>query len=176
MIAFWVVVGAVALAGVAYWTSYNRLVNGRNKVATSWATVDAELQRRHDLIPGLVEAVKAYAAHERDLLVRAAEANAKAIAAEHTPAAASQVEPAVASAAAELVALPERYPQLNSQQNFLELQRQLTITEDRIAAARRYYNTVVRNYNTRCQAFPSAIIARRSGFTLAEFFDDDAVR
>lgn len=157
----------------AYFTSYNRLVNDRNTVASSWATVDAELQRRHELIPNLVEAVKGIAAHEQAVLVRAAAAHSKATAGAHTPAAAARNEPAVAAAAADLVALRERYPQLNSQQNFLELQQRLTMTEDRIAAARRYYNTVVAKLNRRIDAFPSNIVAKRAAIGPAEYFELD---
>lgn len=174
MVVVWVVLAVVVVVVAGYSLSYNRLVQGRNKVTTSWSTVDVELQRRRELIPRLVEAVRAAATHEQELLVGAADAAARATAAPHTPEAAGQVEPAVASAAAALVALRERYPALNSQQNFLALQRDLTATEDRISAARRYYNTVVRNYNTRCDAFPSALVARRHGFAPAEFFDADA--
>lgn len=173
-VAIFVVVAAVAVVGGGYSLSYNRLVNGRNKVETSWATVDAELQRRHELVPRLVDAVRAAATHEQELLVRAVEASTRAQAGVRTPADATRLEPPVASAAAALVALRERYPQLNSQQNFLDLHDDLTTTEDRIAAARRYYNTVVRNYNTRCLAFPSGLIARRHRFDVAEFFDADA--
>lgn len=169
-----VIVAAVVVVVGGYSLSYNRLVHGRNAVTTSWATVDAELQRRHELVPRLVEAVRASASHEQELLTRAVEAATRARAGAHTATEASRVEPSVASAASALVALRERYPELNSQQNFLGLQRDLTTTEDRIAAARRYYNTVVRNYNTRCSAFPSALVARRHQFAAAEFFDADA--
>jgi len=170
-----IVIGAVVLAALAaYFLSYNRLVNDRNTVASSWATVDTELKRRHELIPPLVEAVKGTATHEQALLVRAAEAHATAMAGNHSPTAAGRNEPAVATAAADLVALRERYPQLNSQQNFLDLQRRLTTTEDRIAAARRYYNTVVAKLNRRVEAFPSNVVANRAGIGPAEYFELEA--
>lgn len=168
-----VVVGVLLLVALSYFVSYNRLVSDRNKVGSSWATVDAELQRRHELVPSLVDAVKVVAAHEQALLVRAAEAHAAAVSADHTPRAAEQSEPAVAAAAADLVALREHYPQLNSQQNFLDLQERLTMTEDRIAAARRYYNTVVAKLNRRIDAFPSNFVARRIGAEPAEYFQRD---
>jgi LemA protein len=168
-----VVVGVPLLVAASYFVSYNRVVRDRNDVASSWATVDAELQRRHELIPNLVVSVQRIAEHEQALLVRAAEAHSRATASAHTPAAAAEVEPAVADATAQLVALRERYPQLKAQQSFLDLQKRLTMTEDRIAAARRYYNTVVAKLNRRIDAFPSSFVARRMGAQPAEYFEPD---
>jgi LemA protein len=169
---------AVAIAVVAillipggWWVSHTRLVAARNDVAGSWADVDAELQRRHDLVPQLVSAVQAAATHERELLVELARRQDVAAAAPHTPLTASALEPPLAEAVAQVLALRERYPQLNSQSNFLDLQRQLSLTEDRIAAERRYYNTRVEQLNRRIDAFPSGIVARHHGFTKADFFD-----
>jgi len=155
----------------SWWVSHTRLVAARTDVEGGWADVDAELRRRHDLVPQLVAAVQAAAAHERELLVELARRNEAAMAAPHTAPSANRLEPRLGEAVARVVALRERYPQLNSQANFLELQRQLSITEDRIAAARRYYNTRVERLNRRVEAFPSGIVARRHGFTKAEFFD-----
>lgn len=154
-----------------WWVSHTRLVAARNDIENSWADVDAELQRRHVLVPQLVAAVQAAAVHERRLLVELAERNELAVAGSHTPNAASRLEPPLAETVAEVMAVAERSPQLNSQRNFLELQQQLALTEDRIAAARRFYNTRVERLNRRVEAFPSAIVARRHGFTKAEFFD-----
>ncbi len=169
-IVFAIVVTVPLVAVASYVISYNRVIEERNTVASSWATVDAELQRRHELIPNLVAAVKEIAAHEQALLVSAVDAHASAVAGAHTPEAASRHEPDVAAAAAALVALRDRYPQLNSQQNFLDLQHRLTMTEDRIAAARRYYNTVVGKLNRRIEAFPSNIVAKRAHVEPAEYF------
>lgn len=155
----------------SWWVSHTRLVAARNDVEGGWADVDAELQRRHELIPQLVTAVQAAAAHERELLIDLARRNDQAAAAPHTAEAANQWEPPLAHAVGQVLALRERYPQLNSQRNFLELQRQLALTEDRLAAARRYYNTRVEQLNRRVEAFPSGVVARRHGFTRAEFFD-----
>ena len=155
----------------SWWVSHSRLVVARNDVASGWADVDAELQRRHELIPQLVAAVQSAAVHERDLLVELADRNDTAIAAAHTAEAANQWEPPLSAAVVRVVALRERYPQLNTQGNFLDLQHQLALTEDRIAAARRYYNTRVEQLNRRVEAFPSAIVAERHGFDRAEFFD-----
>ncbi len=165
-----VVVVALLFPG-GWWVSHTRLVAATNDVEGSWADVDAELQRRHGLVTQLVAAVQAAADHERELLVDLSRRNDAASAAPHTPAAASQLEPPLADAMGRVVALWERYPQLNSQQNFLELQHQLAMIEDRIAAARRFYNTRVERLNRRIEAFPSALVAQRHGFAKADFFD-----
>ncbi|CAN5720071.1 LemA family protein [soil metagenome] len=159
------------LVGLAYLVSFNRFVHSRQSVESSWGTVDSELQRRHDVIPELVATVAQYAAHEREVIARVTAARARAVASAHTPEAASVVEPEVADAVAALVALRTRYPQLDAQANFAALQRELTTTEDRIAAARRYYNTVVAQHNRRCESFPSNVVARRHGFGLAGYFE-----
>lgn len=166
-----IVIVLILLIPGSWWVSHSRLVVARNDVENGWADVDAELQRRHQLIPQLVTAVQAAATHERELLVELADRNDAALAAPHTAEAASQWEPSVTDAVARVVALRERYPELNSQSNFLELQRDLALTEDRIAAARRYYNTRVERLNRRIEAFPSAIVAGRHGFARADFFD-----
>ena len=166
-----IVVVLLAAGPGAWWVSHTRLVIARTDVEGSWADVDAELERRHDLIPRLVETVGAAAAHERRLLTELATRNDEALAAPHTPDAANRWEPPLADATRRVIGLRERYPALNSQQNFLELQRQLASTEDRIAAARRFYNTRVERLNRRIEAFPSSLVANRHGFTRAEFFD-----
>lgn len=160
----------VVASGLVYLVSFNRFVHGRQSVESSWGTVDSELQRRHDVIPGLVAAVAEYAAHEREVIVRVTRAQVLAQESAHTPEAASAVEPEVADAVAALVALRERYPLLGAQANFLALQRELTTTEDRLAASRRYYNTVVAHHNRRCESFPSNVVARQHGFGPAGYF------
>ena len=163
----------VAAIGTAYLVSYNRLVVDRQSVRDSWAVTEAELQRRHDLVPSLVTSVRGAAAHERELLddlIRKERA-----AADVGPDAAERSDPEqqLAAAARAVVALRERYPALNSQQNFLTLQKELALTEDRIGAARRFYNIRVAEFNRRTEAFPSNIVARRHGFERAAFFDPD---
>lgn len=165
-----VVVVALLIPG-AWWVSHTRLVGARNDVKAGWADIDNELERRHSLVPQLIATVRAAAAHERDLLVELARRNDAAAAAPHTPEAANEWEPPLADAVRHVIALRERYPELNSQENFLDLQRQLATTEDRLAAARRYYNTRVEQLNRRIDAFPSAVVARRHEFNKAEFFD-----
>ena len=166
-----IVVVLIALIPGAWWVSHTRLVAARDDVENGWADVTDELQRRHDLIPRLVETVRGAATHEHELLVELARRNDAAVAAPDTPDAANQWEPPVVDAARRVVALRERYPALNSQQNFIELQRQLAMTEDRVAAARRFYNTRVERLNRRVEAFPSAIVAQRHGIVQATYFD-----
>ncbi len=166
-----IVVVLVLLVPGSWWVSHTRLVGARNDVEDGWADVDNELQRRHELIPRLVETVKGAAAHELDLLTELARRNEQAVQSPHTAHAANQWEPPLVEAAHRVVALREKYPALNSQQNFLQLQRDLAMTEDRIAAARRFYNTRVERLNRRIEAFPSSIVAQRHHFQRAEFFD-----
>ncbi len=164
------VAGVIVVVLVAYAVSYNRVVRARYEVADSWAAVDTELARRHDLIPPLVESVRAAAIHERALLVHLAEMQAAATAATH-PSERNAIEHAVDQVIGDVVALlRERYPVLNSQASFLALQRELSLTEDRVAAARRYYNTRVAHLNRRVEAFPSNTIARHHRIAKAEFF------
>jgi len=149
---------------------YNSLVSLRNMVKESWSDVDTELKRRYDLIPNLVETVKGYAAHEREVLEQVARARAAA-AADHGPVAhQSETEQTLQDSLGRLFAVAERYPDLKASANFLELQKELANTENRIQAARRFYNGNVRDYNTRCQMFPSSIIASMFKFQSADFF------
>ena len=166
------VVAIVALTIVAavYVASYNGLVADRQEVADAWAVIDVELTRRHTLIPGLVSAVQATAVHERELLVRLIDADRRSVAAGGSAAERSSPEEELAAAARAVIALRERYPALNSQQNFLQLQRELAITQDRIGAARRFHNIKVAEYNRSIQAVPGNLIAPRHGFEPAAYF------
>lgn len=166
-----VMVVLIVLVPGSWWVSYNRLVVARNDVENSWADVDDELRRRHTLILRLVESVRTAAIYEVDLLTELAHRNDAAADAPHTPQAANEFEPPLVDAAKDVLALREHYPQLNSEQTFLDLQRELATADDRIAAARRFYNTRVERLNRRIEAFPSVIVARRHGFGQAEFFD-----
>ncbi|BAN03688.1 LemA family protein [Ilumatobacter coccineus] len=170
LIAVVVVLGALALA---YLLSFNRLVAARQVVADSWATIDTELERRHALIPPLVESVRGAAAHERRLLDDLVAKERSAAQAAHTAHARSEPEQQLAAAARAVVALRERYPALDTQQNFLTLQHELAMTEDRIGAARRFYNIKVAELNRRTEAFPSNLVAARHGFERAAYFDPD---
>jgi len=150
---------------------YNSLVSGRNHVRESWAGIDTELKRRYDLIPNLVETVKGYAAHERKVLERVAEARTRAVASTGSPASQARDENVLVGALKQLFAVVEGYPDLKASRNFLELQRQLTETEDRIQAARRFYNANVRDYDNRCQMFPTNLLAGMFHFQPEEFFE-----
>ncbi|MFN8023790.1 MAG: LemA family protein [Acidimicrobiales bacterium] len=152
--------------------SYNRFVAQRQQIASAWATIDAELVRRHHLVPQLVDSVHGAAAHERAVLVHLAEAEARAHALRTDPASLVPAEQQVREAVAQVVALRESSPQLNSNANFVALQGQLSMIEDRIAAARRFYNTRVVAHNERIDAFPSNLVARNRGYTKAAYFGD----
>jgi LemA protein len=172
-----VLLGLVLLAGVALMISYNKFVRQRNLIRESWRQVDVELQRRHDLIPNLVETVRAFAGHERQVLVSVIEARNNAEAVRQQPGigatAQAQAEGQLQRAVGGLLAVAEAYPDLKSNQNFLALSDQLGQTEDRVASGRRYYNAVVRDLNTRVEAFPSNVVANTFGFRLEEYFEVD---
>ena len=172
MTALYVVIGVVVVLALAVVVSYNRFVRQRNLVQESWRQVDVELNRRHDLVPNLVETVKGYAAHERTVLTTVVEARAAALNAPTLPEKAS-AETALAGSLRGLLAVAENYPDLKAAGPFLQLQAQLAETEDRIAAARRFYNGNVRALNTRVEAFPSSVIAGTFTFAKAEYFQTD---
>jgi LemA protein len=159
-------------AAIALWAVflYNSLIRLRTRVREAWADIDVQLKRRYDLIPNLVETVKGYAAHESGVFEKVTEARTKAIGAK-TPAEHAEAENMLTGALKTLFAVAENYPQLQASQNFLELQQELRDTEDKIQAARRFYNGNVRDYNIRIQSFPDIIFARIFGFKQEEFFE-----
>jgi len=168
----WILVGAlVALVLVAVY-GYNRLVRLRNEVGTGWANIDVQLQRRADLIPNLVEAVRAYAAHERGVFEEVTRARA-ALQRAASPASAAAANEGLTAALGGLFAVAEAYPELRASENFLRLQADLTDTEDKISAARRYYNATVMHFNTAVQSVPWLLLARPFGFREREFFSAD---
>ena len=174
----WIVLLAVILlvvfGGIA---SYNRFVSQRNLVRDAWANIETELRRRYDLIPNLVETVKGYASHEREVFENVTKARAMATAATGSPAEQAAAEGPLVAALRQLFAVAENYPDLKANQNFLALQSELSNTEDRLQTARRFYNGNVRDYNRRVQSFPSNVIARSFGFTEEQFFEvDEALR
>ena len=150
---------------------YNALVRVRNHVREAWADVDTELKRRYDLIPNLVSTVKGYAQHERELLEQVTRLREAAANNNGSPASQAESENAFQGALDRLLVRVEAYPDLKASQNFLDLQRELTNTEDRIQAARRFYNGNVREMNNSVQTFPSILIARAFGFTEEEYFE-----
>jgi LemA protein len=149
---------------------YNRLVKLREQGDAAWADIDVQLKRRHDLIPNLVETVKGYAGHERDTLEAVISARSAAMSAQG-PAAQGQAENMLTGALKSLFALSESYPDLKAAENFLDLQTTLADLEDHIQQARRYYNAVIRDYNTKIGQIPSNIVARTFGFKEREFFE-----
>jgi len=142
-------------------------------VRDAWANIDTELRRRYDLIPNLVETVKGYASHEREVFENVTKARAMATAATGSPAEQAAAEGPLVAALRQLFAVAENYPDLKANQNFLALQAELSNTEDRLQTARRFYNSNVRDYNRRVQSFPSNVIARSFGFTEEQFFEVD---
>ena len=153
--------------------TYNRLIGLVNKAKESWADIDVQLKRRYDLIPNLVNTVKGYAAHENSAFQAVTDARAKAMGATSL-ADKSQAEAGLAGALKSVFAIAEAYPDLKANQNFLALQTELTDTEDKIQAARRFYNGNVRDLNTSVQAFPGNLIAGSFHFSQMEFFQLDA--
>jgi LemA protein len=173
------VVAVIVIVAIALVVSYNRFVKQRNLIQESWRQIDVELHRRYDLIPNLVETVRAYAAHERHVFEEVARLRTQAVSAEGAaPEQRAQAEAALSGALRQMIISVEAYPQLQSNQNFLSLQRELTDTEDRIAAGRRFYNANVGDYNTRIEAFPSNLIAGGFKFEKAGYFEvkDEQVR
>ena len=148
---------------------YNGLIRLKNRVDEAWSDIDVQLKRRHDLIPNLVNTVKGYAAHEKEVFEKVTQARAQAISA-GTAEAKGQAENMLSGALKSLFAVAEAYPDLKANQNFLELQRELTDTEDKIMAARRFYNGNVRDFNTKIEVFPTNIFAGMLHFTKREFF------
>jgi LemA protein len=169
----WIILAIVVLAVLGGVVGYNRFVSQKNLIRDAWANIDTELRRRYDLIPNLVETVKGYAAHEREVFENVTKARAMATSATGSPAEQAAAEGPLVSALRQLFAVAENYPDLKANQNFLALQSELSNTEDRLQTSRRFYNANVRDYNRRVQAFPSNLIAGMFHFREEEFFEVD---
>lgn len=172
------IITIVAVVGLAliYWVAtYNRLVGLRQLIGNAWSNIDTELKRRYDLIPNLVETVKGYAAHEKDVFERVVQARQQAVNSHGSPEHQAADENVLVKALKGVLIVAEGYPQLKANEHFLELQRELVNTENRIQAARRFYNGNVKDLNTLIAQFPSSIIARQARFEPAEFFEVEAV-
>jgi len=169
MLIFLIIVVAIAAYLIV---AYNGLIRLKNEIQNAWRQIDVQLKRRHDLIPNLVEAVKGYMQFERDTLTQVVEARNRAVAAPD-PASKVAAENQLTAGLGRLLAIMENYPQLKSDQNVMQLQEQLTTTENQLAFARQAYNDVVLNFNTRIQSFPTNLIANNFGFTAAEYFKID---
>ena len=170
MIAVIVIVVIVVLVVGFFWFGYNSLVKKRNQVDNAWSQIDVQLKRRHDLIPNLVETVKGYAAHERGTFEAVTQARANAINAQ-SPAEQAQAENVLSGALKSLFAVAEAYPDLKANQNFLNLQEELTATEDRIAYSRQFFNDSVLSYNNAIQTFPRNLLSGMFKFEKRDFFD-----
>ncbi len=166
----WVLLGVAVLLVLFLIVGYNRLVRLRNQVEGAWSQIDVQLRRRYDLIPNLVETVKGYAAHERGTFEAVTNARSAAINAQG-PEQQAQAENALSGALKSLFAVAEAYPDLKANQNFLNLQEEITTSEDRIAYARQFYNDSVVTYNTKIQKFPTLAIANVFNFDERELFD-----
>jgi LemA protein len=166
----WIVLGVIVVLVLWVIFIYNQLVAMRQRVGQAFADVDVQLKQRHDLIPNLVETVKGYAAHERGTLEAVVQARNAAIAAQG-PAQQAAAENMLTGALRQLFALAEAYPDLKANQNFQQLQTEIADIENKIAAARRFFNNAVQEYNTGIQQFPAALFAATLGFTERTFFD-----
>lgn len=166
----YIIIGIVVVLAVWIAAAYNGLVRLRNRSREAWSDIDVQLKRRHDLIPNLVETVKGYATHERELFEKVTEARSRAMGAQ-TMGEKAAAENMLSSTLKSLFAVSENYPELKASQNFLELQRELRDTEDKVQAARRFYNGNVRDLNTNVESFPSSIIANWFKFKKMEFFE-----
>lgn len=166
----WIILLVVAVVALWLILTYNGLVSSRNRVEEAWSDIEVQMKRRYDLIPNIVNAVKGYARHEDSVFTKVTQARAAAMGAktmqEH-----AKAENMLSETLKSLFAVSENYPQLQASENFLHLQHELTDAEDKIQAARRFYNANTRDFNTKLQVFPTNMIAGTFGFTRHEFFD-----
>ena len=173
----WIVIGVIVVLVLWIVMIYNGLVAMRQRVSQAFSDIDVQTKQRHDLIPNLVETVKGYASHERGTLEAVVQARNAAVAAQSGGVAAqAAAENVLTGALRQLFALSEAYPDLKASQNFQQLQSELSDIENKIAAARRFFNNAVQEYNTGIQQFPAALFAGMFGFTRKEFFDLGASR
>jgi LemA protein len=173
MLGFLFIIAILGFLIAAFVGIYNSLVRLRNTSDQSWSDIDVQLKRRHDLVPNLVETVKGYAAHERNTFEKVVEARNAAMQVS-SPADKAQAENALQATLRSLFALAESYPELKANQNFVELQKELTNIEEQIQLSRRYYNAVVRDLNTKIESVPSNIVANTYGFKKKEYFELDS--
>lgn len=166
----YIIIGIIAFISFYFISAYNGLVRYRNRVGESWSDIDVQLKRRHDLIPNLVETVKGYAAHEKTAFENVTKARAAALGAQTTEEK-GKAENMLTGALKSIFAIAEAYPQLKANENFLELQRELSDTENKIQAARRFYNSNVMALNTAIESFPKNIIANAFKFEKKDFFE-----
>jgi LemA protein len=173
MMTLWIILGVLAVVVLWGIMVYNGLISSRNQVDEAWSDIDVQLKRRYDLIPNLIETVKGYASHEKEVFLKVTEARTRAMSAEQSgdPAALGQAENMLTGTLKTLFAVAENYPQLKADQNFAKLQDELSDTENKIQASRRFYNGTVRDFNTKLQVFPTNLVAGMLGFSAREFFE-----
>jgi LemA protein len=171
MITLWILIAVVVVILLWLVLAYNGLVQTRNRAQEAYSDIDVQLKRRYDLIPNLVESVKGYASHEKTVFEDVTKARSNAMQA--TGADKAGAENQLSGALKSLFAVAENYPDLKANQNFLQLQGEITDTEDKIQAARRFYNGMVRDLNTKIQVFPTNVFANMLGFTKMDFFGND---
>ncbi|MFA6391845.1 MAG: LemA family protein [Patescibacteria group bacterium] len=175
-ILLWVVVGLLAVVGLWFVATYNGLIKLKNRTDEAWSDIDVQLKRRYDLIPNLVEAVKGYATHEKELFEKVTQARSNAMQAT-TPEEQGKAENMLSGTLKSLFAVAENYPDLKANQNFAKLQDELSDTENKIQASRRFYNGNVRDFNTKLQVFPTNMVGNMLGFKNREFFEiEDAAQ
>lgn len=169
----WIVLAVVAVLALIVVAMYNGLIRLKNRVEEAWSDIDVQLKRRYDLIPNLIETVKGYAAHESGTLEKVIQARNSAMQAQSSGdhKAQAEAENQLSSTLKSIFALSENYPDLKANTNFLELQRELSDTENKIQASRRFYNTNVRDFNTKLQIFPTNVMAGMLGFKARDFFE-----
>jgi LemA protein len=172
MLGLWIALGVLGLVLLYGILVFNQLVRHRNRVENAWSGIDVQLRRRYDLIPNLIETVKGYATHERELFEQVTKARTRGIEAASVPDQA-QAETEITRSLGRLLAVAEAYPQLRANENFLALQEELTATESKIAFARQFYNDQVMRLNTLIEQFPSLLVARLGGFRQREFFETE---
>ncbi|MBF0671666.1 MAG: LemA family protein [Salinibacterium sp.] len=170
LIIFGIIVLLVVVVGIYLWATYNGLVTLNVRVDEAWSDITVQLKRRADLLPNLIETVKGYAAHEKGVFEAVTKARAESLSA-GSPAEAAVAENHMQSALKSIFAVAEAYPQLQASQNYLQLQGELVDTEDKIQAARRFYNGGVRELNTKIKVFPNTLFVRGLGFNEREFFE-----
>ena len=169
-----IIVIIIVLVIAFFIVAFNQAVQQRNRVDSAWSQIGVQLTRRHDLIPNLIETVKGYAAHEKSTFESVTQARANAIGAQQAgPAQQAQAENVLSGALKSLFAVAESYPDLKANQNFLQLQEELTSTEDRIAYARQFYNDSVLNYNNKIQVFPRNLLASTFNFEKRQYFEGE---
>lgn len=166
----WIILGVIGVFLIWLWATYNSLVAAKNRTEEAWSDIDVQTKRRYDLIPNLIETVKGYAKQEEKVLTEVTQARTAAMGAQN-PADKAKAENMLSETLKSLFAVSEAYPDLKSSQNFLELQRELTDTEDKIQAARRFYNANVRDLNIKIESFPTNIFAGMLGYRKREFFE-----